>query len=195
MSVTITLDPPLDGVTIEMHYKEFGMDELYGFGYADNGVFTFRNYPVGTRLQLVFPAQRFGDVWYKEARTREFDWYNFDWGIGLKLTKGDGPLGSITEINLPDVLGEGSPITGSVVITNIGDITAPFRCRFITEWNGSEFLTEETELIPGASLEATIPTGEVLMPNQDASIKMQAERHYVVIAHTDQWEVDDLKSH
>lgn len=195
MSVTITLNPPLDGVTIEGRYKGYGMDELMGFGYAVDGVFTFYGYPVGIRLQLRFPAQKANDVWYDEARTREFDWWDFDWSIGLNLTQKNGPKGDVTEINLPDTLEEGEIITGNVKITNIGDITASFRCRFITEWNSSKYLTEETELTPGATLTAVTPYGDITMPNLDAIIKIQAERHYVVIAHTDQWEIDDTKSH
>lgn len=196
-SVTVNLTPPLDGATIEMRFKSFGYDELAGFIYSVDGKVTFRGdfYTAGLRYQIKLSAQKVDDLWYDEARTREFDWYEFDWSIGLILLRGNGPKGDVTEFNLPDTLEEDEIVTGNIKITNMGDIAAPFRCRFTTEWNNSEYVTEETELAPGAILTAVTPYGDITMPDIDAIIKIQVERHYIVIAHTNVWEIDDIKYH
>lgn len=197
-SVTVTLIPPLVGATLVLRYRSYDYDEPIIWLVTRDGVLNFFSgapFTAYDRYQVQFPAQIVGGVWYDEARTSTFG-FSEAWKYDLPLAQRNGPLGKVTEINLPDKLVEGEAITGDAEITNIGDITVLFRCRLISEWSGKGYLSPETELIPGAILKATLPAG-VVMPDLDAVTRVQAERYYGLypFIDIDEWVIDDVRTH
>jgi len=97
--------------------------------------------------------------------------------------------GEITEINLPDELRFGSSISGSFILKNIGTAEAKFKIVIDPAWLPLKYSADG--IVPvGATFTASLGTGLITMPNQDAIIKIEAQR--LVGA---EWIVDDTKSH
>jgi len=194
-SVTVTLIPHLVGATLVLRYKSYDYDEPIIFVVTKDTPTVFSGVPFTAydQYQVQFPAQIVDGIWYDEVRTSNFG-FSVDREYDLLVPSKSGPLGDVSDINLPDTLVEGEAITGDATITNGGDIKATFRCRLITEWNGLVYLSVEAELAPGDTLKGTLPAG-VIMPNSDAVTRVQAERNYILYPFIDQWEVDDIKSH
>ncbi len=76
-SVTVYLNPPLDGARLELRYRSYGLDELLFTFYSVDGVMytpqgTLTNYDV---FEVRFPAQTVGGVPYLEASTGGFTFY------------------------------------------------------------------------------------------------------------------------
>ncbi len=76
-SITVYLNPALDGVRGELRYRSYGLDELLFTFYSVDGVWhtsqgTLTNYDV---FQVRFPPQTVNGISYLEARTGNFIFY------------------------------------------------------------------------------------------------------------------------
>lgn len=97
--------------------------------------------------------------------------------------------GEITEINLPDQLGIGSNVLGSFKLKNIGTAEAEFRILISPQWYSTKY--SASGVLPiGSTLTASLGSGQIIMPDHDAVIIIEAQRLY-----EGSWVVDDTKSH
>jgi hypothetical protein len=96
-----------------------------------------------------------------------------------------GAKAKIIEVSLPSELEAGKWITGYVVVANIGDARGLIRLYLTTLWDGARYRGEAT-IDPNKAVQFTIPEGLIKMPNQDATIKLEA-------CHDDT--VDDTRTH
>ena len=188
-SAIVTLVPSLVGATLWLRYRSYEYDEpiIWTVTTDQPTIFDGANYTGFDLYQVQFPAQEIGGISYNEVRTPSFQ-FSTDHEYDLLLIQSGLPLGEVTEINLPDELALGDPITGYARVKNVGSGSGILRCTLTTEWDGATYSAEQV-LDPLQTLEATLPAG-VVMPNQDAVITIRAE-------HLDSgvWIIDDVKTH
>lgn len=96
-SITVYLNPALDGAKLELRYRSYGLDELLFTFYSVDGVWhtsqgTLTNYDV---FQVRFPPQTVNGVAYKEARTNSFVFYG-DVEYSLDLVEAGPSLATVT---------------------------------------------------------------------------------------------------
>lgn len=111
------------------------------------------------------------------------------------ITEGGGIVkAQITTVTLPDTLAVGAAVTGTFVLTNIGDTAGKLRLLFTTVWDNKNYeAISSTAVAVNGTLTVTLSAGLIIMPNADAVINMQGQHETSPGSGT--WTTDDTKSH
>ena len=199
-SISIWLDPHIVTARVEIWDKSYGLDLYIGNfikpGWSggdpkdDPYYLPGDPFPAGRVYTVKFPEQVVDGFLY-EATELGFDFViRKDHVYTIPIAVGGTPSAKTVEINLPDELDLGVNITGYIKIKNIGNIRGLIRCLITTEWNNTNYKTEQ-ELDPSQILKSTLPAG-VVMPTQDAIITIRAQHYNTSLG---EWETDEVVTH
>ena len=97
---------------------------------------------------------------------------------------------SIIEVNLPDELSAGNQIIGYFRIKNIGTVEDDMRILVTTMWDGKQYAGWNSVPVNSVLRYAIIDTHNIIMPNQDAVIKIEGQHKENGV-----WITDDTKTH
>jgi TM2 domain-containing membrane protein YozV len=96
----------------------------------------------------------------------------------IKLKTAAPPPGeakaSIVRIDLPSELEAGKWITGYIYVQNVGTASGVIRLLITTLWDGRQF-TGQGAADVNQTLAFYIPEGVIQMPNQDATMRFDAQ--------------------
>lgn len=100
----------------------------------------------------------------------------------------------ITTISLPSELGAGKDVTGSIVLTNIGDAAGKLRLAITTTWDLKNYEgISPSPIGVGGIFTVTVPAGLIVMPSKDAVITLTGQHESAPGSGT--WITDDTKTH
>ena len=114
----------------------------------------------------------------------------------IKITTEGGGIvkAQITTMNLPSSLAAGAAVTGSIILTNIGDTAGKLRTLLTTVWDSKSYeAISPSPIAVNGTLTVTIPAGLIVMPNKDAIITINGQHETSPGSGT--WTTDDTKTH